>query len=386
MTAKKVFLVAAEPSGDLLGREVAEALRARDGDVVLEGIGGSEMVSVGLKSDIDIAPLSVLGFVEGLMAYRDVVRLADEAADRIIAAAPAAVVLIDSWGFMLRLAQRLRARAPDIRLIKLIGPQIWATRAGRAKTLAQTVDHVLCIHDIEPAYYVPHGLKATVIGNPALSRIERGDGARFRAGWGIEETDRILLVLPGSRPGEIKRVAPVLIEAAKQVAARRPDLTIVHAPSPAVQAAFAELFETMNGVGRVVSDDADRLNAMAAADLALACSGTVTTELAIQRTPMIVGYKTGWITWALARGLLYQKKHIALLNILSDDREIVPEFVQTRFTAENIAQEAARLLDDEKAMQALLDAQVIALQRMQTDGDDAADRAAAAILEDLGST
>ena len=208
MTARRVFLVAAEPSGDLLARETAEALKDRDPGIELCGIGGRELAKIGLESAIDIAPLSILGLFEGLKAYGTVVKLADAAADAIVDAAPDAVVLIDSWGFMLRVAQRVRARDPKIKLIKLVGPQVWATRPGRAKTLAQTVDHLICIHQMETPYYEPHGLPVTVMGNPALSRTERGDGARFRASIGVSDKDQIVLVLPGSRPSEIKRVAP----------------------------------------------------------------------------------------------------------------------------------------------------------------------------------
>ena len=383
MTAPHVFLVAAEPSGDLLGREVAEELRALNPTAKLSGIGGSEMAKVGLSSEIDTSPLSVLGFLEGLMAYRDVVRLADQAADIIIRSRPDCVVLIDSWGFMLRLAQRIRTRAPDIHIIKLIGPQIWATRPGRAKTLAQTVDHVLCIHEIEPAYYEPFGLKASVIGNPAIGRMRAGNEESFRSEHGIKSDEQILLVLPGSRQSEIKRVAPVLIDAAAITVRHRPNLKLFYAPSPAVRQGFERLIHETSAPGQVIWDDNERLDLMAAADLALACSGTVTTELAVQKTPMIIGYKTGWITWALARGLLYQKKHIALLNIMSDDQEVVPEFVQTRFSPSNISQKALELLSTPELLSALRQNQNKALSTMRADGDKAAKRAALAILEDI---
>ena len=225
---KRVFLVAAEPSGDLLGRELVEALRHLSPTTQLQGIGGSEMAAVGLKSDIDTSPLSVLGFFEGLKAYSKVVALADAAADEIIAANPDAVVLIDSWGFMLRVAQRVRNRNSSIRLIKLIGPQVWATRAGRAKTLANTVDHLLAMFEMELPFYEPHGLKTTVIGSPALGRTLRGDAGSFRAKYNISHEKEILLVLPGSRHGEIKRVAPALVSAAERVKAAMPDLSLIH--------------------------------------------------------------------------------------------------------------------------------------------------------------
>ncbi|MEO1100905.1 MAG: lipid-A-disaccharide synthase [Pseudomonadota bacterium] len=385
MTQARIFLVAAEPSGDLLGREVADELRKTSPDLVMAGIGGAEMAQAGLRSAIDTSPLSVLGLFEGLKAYPDVVRLADEAVAEIVAFKPDAVVLVDSWGFMLRVAQRLRKIDPAIRIIKLIGPQVWASRPGRAKTLAACVDHLLCIHDFEVPYYEPFGLKTTIIGNPALSRVEPGNGDAFRRAYGLSEKAQTLLVLPGSRRSEIARVAPALVEAAYELKMTHRQLEVICAPAASVAEPFAEAFPDIRRWSTVVKGSEDRLNAMAAADLALACSGTVTTELAVQRTPMIVGYKTGWITWALARGFLFKPTHITLLNIVSDDTEIVPEYVQTRLTASLVAEKAASLLAEPDRLSALVQAQNEALERMGGTTASAAKIAADAIVEDVAS-
>lgn len=378
-------MVAAETSGDLLAREVVEDIRRRNPDAHISGIGGGELASVGIESAIDISPLSILGFVEGLRAYGDVVRLADAAADAIIADDPDVVVLVDSWGFMLRVAQRVRLRAPNIRLVKLVGPQVWATRPGRAKTLASVVDHLLCIHDLEVPFYEPFGLKTTVIGNPAISRHVQGNGSSFRAGQSIPEDAKLVLVLPGSRPSEIKRVAPELVSAAKALKSNDPNLKIVFMPASNVATQFREDFPGVASWSIVSSDPGARYDAMAAADLALACSGTVTTELAMQDTPMIVAYKTGWITWALARGLLYSKTHITLLNIVSDDQEVVPEFVQTQQKADLIAAAAQDWLTDPDKLLAQLNRQRIALDRMKEGDRDASEIAAGVILDEAAA-
>ena len=385
MSAPRIYMVAAETSGDLLAREVVEDIRRRNPDAHISGIGGGELASVGIESAIDISPLSILGFVEGLRAYGDVVRLADAAADAIIADDPDVVVLVDSWGFMLRVAQRVRLRAPNIRLVKLVGPQVWATRPGRAKTLASVVDHLLCIHDLEVSFYEPFGLKTTVIGNPAISRHVQGNGSSFRAGQSIPEDTKLVLVLPGSRPSEIKRVAPELVSAAKALKSNDPNLKIVFMPASNVATQFREDFPGVASWSIVSSDPGARYDAMAAANLALACSGTVTTELAMQDTPMIVAYKTGWITWALARGLLYCKTHITLLNIVSDDQEVVPEFVQTRLKSDLIAAVAQDWLTDPDKLSAQLDRQRIALDRMKEGDRDASEIAAGVILDEAAA-
>lgn len=385
MSAPRIYMVAAETSGDLLAREVVEDIRRRNPDAHISGIGGGELASVGIESAIDISPLSILGFVEGLRAYGDVVRLADAAADAIIADDPDVVVLVDSWGFMLRVAQRVRLRAPNIRLVKLVGPQVWATRPGRAKTLASVVDHLLCIHDLEVPFYEPFGLKTTVIGNPAISRHVQGNGSSFRAGQSIPEDTKLVLVLPGSRPSEIKRVAPELVSAAQALKSNDPNLKIVFMPASNVATQFREDFPGVASWSIVSSDPGARYDAMAAADLALACSGTVTTELAMQDTPMIVAYKTGWITWALARGLLYSKTHITLLNIVSDDQPIVPEFVQTQQKADLIAAAAQDWLTDPDKLLAQLNRQRIALDRMKEGNRDASEIAAGVILDEAAA-
>ena len=380
MTGPRVYFVAAEPSGDLLARETAEALKAKDPTATIFGIGGRELAKIGLESPIDIAPLSILGLFEGLKAYGTVVKLADAAADAIIEAKPDAVVLVDSWGFMLRVAQRVRDRNPSIKLIKLVGPQVWATRAGRAKTLAATVDHLICIHQMEVPYYEPHGLSVTVMGNPALSRTKLGDGARARQEIDAQSSEQVVLVLPGSRPSEIKRVAPVLVEAAWLMKSQNSDPKIVFAPAPSVKEQFLEAFPEIEKWSKIPEEAISSADIMAAADFALACSGTVTSELSVQGTPFLVGYKTGWITWALARFLLYKPEHITLLNIAADDTEVAPEYVQTKFKPDDLAEKALSLLADPALLQAQIEAQNKALSRMGERDEAASDVAADAIL------
>jgi len=373
-------MVAGEASGDLLAREVVEAIRQKADDVVFAGIGGQELASVGIHSPFDISPLSVLGFAEGIKAYGTVVKLADAATDAILEFGPDAVVLVDSWGFTLRVAQRVRARAPHIKLIKLIGPQVWATRPGRAKTLAASVDYLLCMHDMEAPFYAPYRLPVTVIGNPALSRSTAGNGAKFRSAHDIKVDDQVCLVLPGSRRSELAKVAPVLVEAAQQIKAEMPGVRIVISPAGNMIEAFDEAFPDASAWADVLRVPEERYDAMAAADLALACSGTVTSEVAMQDTPMIVAYRTGWLTWALARGLLYKKRHITLLNIVSDDSEIVPEFVQTRQRPELISEQAVAWLKDPATLEKQKEAQRRALERMRGNGASAAEISAEAIL------
>ena len=186
---KRIFLVAAETSGDALGADLVGALRTRDTSLELAGIGGPLMAEAGLPSRADISGLAILGFVDGLLAYSRVKRAVAASVAAILDAKPDLVVLIDSWGFTLRVAQGVRAAAPGIKLVKYIGPQVWATRPGRAKTLAAAVDHLICIHDFEVPFYQPFGLPCTVCGHPALGRFKPGDGAALRERQGFAAAD-----------------------------------------------------------------------------------------------------------------------------------------------------------------------------------------------------
>lgn len=371
----RVFLVAAEASGDALGADLIRALRQRATGIELAGVGGAAMAGEGVASQADVSGLAVLGFVDGLLAYQRVKRAVAATVAAILKAAPDVVVLIDSWGFTLRVAQGVRAAAPHIKLVKYIGPQVWATRPGRARTLAAAVDHLICIHDFEAPYYAPYGLACTVCGHPAVGRFTPGDGAAFRARHGLGDGERMLLVLPGSRPAEIRRVGPTLWRAAEQLARSRPKLRLACVAATAVRDAA----RAQAPGSTLIVDEAEKEDAFAAAELVLAASGTVTTEVALQGAPLVIGYKLGWITWGLARAFLFRAKYATLMNVAAD-AEVAPEFLQTRFTAGNVASAAARLLDDPNARSAQIQRQNSALMLMGRGGRPAAEIAAEAVL------
>jgi lipid-A-disaccharide synthase len=376
----RVFFVAAESSGDVLGADLARALREMDPTLELAGVGGAQMAEQGIPSRADIAGLAVLGFVDGWLAYARVMRAVAATAKAALEFSPDVVVLIDSWGFTLRVAQAIRAAAPHIKLVKYIGPQVWATRPGRAKTLAKAVDHLICIHDFETPFYTPHGLACTVCGHPALGRYRPGDGAALKAREGFKPKERVVLVLPGSRPAEIRRIGPTLWRAAEMLDRDREDVRLLVVAAHAVR---KEVVAQAPAVARIV-DEADKEDAFAAATVALAASGTVTTEVALQGAPLVIGYRLGWITWAIARLLMFKGKYVTLMNVAADDM-VAPELLQTRFTAENIVRAAAPLLDEEDAREHQVRRQDEALALMGRGGRPASEIAAEAVLKVMRS-
>ncbi len=375
----RIFLVAAEASGDALGADLARVLKERDPSLELAGVGGPLMAEQGISSQADISGMAILGFIDGLLAYDRVKRAVAATVDAVLKAKPDVVVLIDSWGFTLRVAQGVRAVAPHIKLVKYIGPQVWATRPGRAKTLAAAVDHLICIHDFEVPFYEPYGLPCTVCGHPALGRYKPGDGAAFRSRHGFTATEKIILVLPGSRPAEIRRIGPTLWQAAELLDRDR-DVRIVVAAANSVRQQVVE--QAPAGV-RII-DEREKEDVFAAATVALAASGTVTTEVALQGAPLVIGYKVGWITWAVARFILFKAKYVTLMNVAAD-AEVAPEFLQTKFTSENLANAAALLLDDPGARAEQIRRQNDALDKMGRGGTPASEIAADTVLRTMRS-
>ncbi len=380
-----VMLVAAEASGDALGARLAQALRRRLGDKVrFVGVGGPKMAAEGVVSPFDISELSVLGLVEGLMTWRKAVRRANETVELAVREQPDVAVLIDSWGFTLRVATRLRKRLPGLKLVKYVGPQVWASRPARAKTLSATVDLLLATQPLDAPFYEPHGLPVIFVGNPALAKdFSATDGDRFRQAIGAGADEPVLLVLPGSRPSEIARVMPIFEDAVNRLKAQRPGLQVAVAAAGTVADSVKAQVAGWPHRAHIIEDGGAKDDAMVGATIALACSGTVTTELALAGCPMVVGYRLGGLTYALLKPL-FKPKWITLFNIAAD-REVAPEFLQGLCTGENLAKAVAERLEDPALRDTQIKEQNDALDKMGRGIPDPSEAAAAAILGLLSS-
>jgi lipid-A-disaccharide synthase len=380
-----VMMVAAEASGDDRGAGLARALRRRLGHGVrFVGVGGTQLAREGLQSPFDIAELSILGVFEGLKAYPRIRRRVKETAAIAARERPDVVVLIDSWGFTIRVARAIRRLAPSIPLVKYVAPQIWAWRPGRAKVLAGAVDHVLSINTLDAPYFAQAGLPMTFVGNAALALDFSGaDPARLRAQIGAGEGEPILLVLPGSRPGEIERMTPPFEDAVIRLKAERPDLHVVVAAAPTVAEAVRARVAGWPFRAHLIEGDEAKLDAMKAATVALACSGTVTTELALAGCPMVVGYRLAPMTYAVLRRLV-KPPWVTLFNIAAA-AEIAPEHLQDDCTGERLARDLAARLDDPDLRARQVATQDAALDMMGRGGPDPSEVAADALLAVVGT-
>jgi lipid-A-disaccharide synthase len=371
----KIMLVAAEASGDALGAGLAQALRARRPGVAFVGVGGPKMAAEGIESPFDIAQLSILGWLEGLRAYGRVkARVADTVA-LAVREKPDAVVLIDSWGFTIRVAKEIRQALPDVKLIKYVGPQVWASRPGRARTLAGAVDHLLALYAFDAPWFEREGLTTTVVGSQALHvDMSAADPVGFRAARGIDPDAPLLVVLPGSRPSEIRLMTPVYEAAIR----RLKELAVAVVAAGTVAADVTSRVAAWPFRTHVVTE-ADKYAAMRAATVALATSGTVSTELALAGAPMVIGYRFAPLSYAIMKPF-FTGKFATLFNHAADE-EIARELVQNDATADKVVAEVSRLLDDPAARADQVGRQTAALDLMGRGGGDPSARAAEAVLE-----
>jgi lipid-A-disaccharide synthase len=338
---RTLYLIAGEESGDILGARLITALRARDPTLAFVGIGGARMQDAGLGPSLfPMCELSLMGLAEVLPSLLRLVRRIDQTVADIEARKPAGLVTIDAPGFTLRVAARVHGSLP---VIHYVAPQVWAWRRHRVRKVARVVDRLLCLLPFEPAFFQEAGVAADFVGHPVLeSGLDRGDGAAFRARHGIPPDAPLLAVLPGSRAGEVRRLAgPIL---ATLAALNRADLRLVIPTVPAVEAAVrAAPWPTPP----IYVDAAGRADALAASTCALCKSGTATLEVAFAGCPMLVLYRLNPLTSLVARRLI-TVKYASLVNLLAD-REIAPEFLQEYCNPSLLLPTLTKLLDDPQA-------------------------------------
>ena len=383
MSTKRIMVVAAEASGDALGAGLIAELRAQapNAGLTFFGVGGARMAEQGVTSPFDISELSILGLLEAVKAYGRVMKRVRETVAYAQDQRPDVVILVDSWGFTLRVANAIRKVMPHVRLIKYVGPQVWAARPGRAKTLAQSVDLLLALHPMDPPFFEAAGLKTIVVGNPALSiDFNDADPVAFRKQIDLQD-DPLLLVLLGSRPAEIKRLSPLFAETIARLNGTHPNVKLVMPVADTVRDLVERHVAEWPVKPLLVYGEADKHSAMQAATLALACSGTVSTELALAGCPMVIAYKVEPLTYWIYRRIS-TLKHVTMFNIMADKR-IAPEFIQDEATVDNLVQAVTERLVDKGLRDRQIAEQFASLDAMGRGQRPPAEKAAAAVLEFL---
>lgn len=363
----KVFVIAGEASGDKLGVALMAGLKQLRPDVTFDGVGGPLMQSAGLVSRFPMDELSVMGLAEILPKYRALKARIRQMADAILETQPDILITIDSPDFCLRVAKLVKA-ASDIRTVHYVAPTVWAWRPGRAAKMARHIDHVLALFPFEPPYMEAAGMECDFVGHPVVA--EPVADPKDAAGT-------VVLVLPGSRKGEVGRLADRFGASVAQIAAAVPDAQFVVPTTAGVHALVRErVAQWPVPVTVLPPGSPDKAAWFRRADVALAASGTVSLELAANGTPMVIAYDMAWLSRIIISRML-QVDTVTLVNLVSETR-VVPEFIGKDCEPGPIADAVLAVLADPDAQKA---AMALTMARLGLGGPPPGLRAAQAVLQ-----
>ena len=378
-----IYLITGEPSGDQLGAHLMRALReATGGNVSFAGVGGERMTSEGIDSLFPMSEMSFMG-VDFLPHLRSILRRIGETVDDIERQKPAALITIDAQGFSKQVGKRLRARL-DIPIIHYVAPTVWAYRPGRARKVARYLDRLLAIFPFEPPMFERHGLETTFVGHPAAEAAsEQPNRDEARRLLGIRPDSTVICALPGSRKAELARIASLFQMVITRLAG---EVEALHCLVPTVTDVADQVSELTAGWPcpvTVLREPQQKYQAFAAADVALATSGTVAVETAFASLPTVVVYKTVPLGFAFIRTLrILKTKYVSGANLVLG-REAMPEFLQNRAEPEAVSAALIHLLQD-KGAQETMRADLEETRRLfQVGGERPSMVAARAILDEI---
>ncbi len=352
--APRIALVAGEASGDLLGAGLVAELKKRFPEARFAGIGGDGMRAAGMDTWFDASELAVMGLAEVLRHLPRLLRLRRELRRRLLDWRPDVFIGIDAPDFNLGVEKWLKQRG--IRTVHYVSPSVWAWREKRAAKIGKSASRVLCLFPMEPPIYAKHRVDARFVGHPLADEMPVDpDRLAARTQLGLDPDRPVLAVLPGSRVGEIERLAAIFLSAAARVLEEVPDLQVVVpiANSPTnlafrrVLGAHPDL-ERLRPAMRILVGSARRL--MIASDAILLASGTATLEAMLAKRPMVVAYRVAASTYALVKGLgMLKTRHYSLPNVLAGER-VVPELMQGDCTPKKLADATLAMLRDDEAV------------------------------------
>ncbi|MEP6357021.1 MAG: lipid-A-disaccharide synthase [Hyphomicrobiales bacterium] len=371
-----VFIVAGEESGDQLGATLIKALKQRlGGDLIVSGVGGRAMTEQGLQSLFDMDEIAVMGVTAVIPRLPKILKRINETAKAAIAAKPDALVIIDSPDFTHRVARKVKAAMPNLPVIDYVCPSVWAWRPGRASKMRTYVDHVLALLPFEPqALKELNGPATTYVGHPLATRITKQD-QRLET-----DTRKTLLVLPGSRSGEIKRLLPIFQQTLQKLTSVRDDIDIVIPAVPHLEATIRSTVSQWPLPVRIASGEDEKKAAFNKASAALAASGTVCLELGLANIPMLATYKLDPIASKLR--FLMTTWSTNLVNLIID-YPIVPEYIDVDLHPGKLYRALNRLLDDTPERHTQLEAFKVLREKMALEEGVSSDEKAADIIMQL---
>ena len=384
----RVYILAGEPSGDKLGAALMAGLKELSPSVKFRGVGGPLMIEEGLRSLFPMDDLSVMGIAEVLPKYPELKRRLKETVQHVLKSEPDVLITIDSPDFSLRLAKQVREANENIRTVHYVAPSVWAWRASRAEKMSGYIDQVLALLPFEPPYMEAVGMRCDFVGHPVVTEplATEAEAAAFRAGKGISDAPMIL-VLPGSRRAEVGRLGPIFGETLRAALKDLPQARVVVPAAAPVASAVIEAASTWPGAPVVLDprDDPQALRAkraaFAAADVALAASGTVSLELAANNTPMVIAYDMNWFSWQIMSRLA-NVDTVTLVNLVTG-QNVIPEFLGPKCKPKDIAEALIELMTDQPKRWVQQAAMTEAMKRLGATGQPPGLRAAHAVIDGL---
>ena len=374
-----VFVIAGEESGDQLGAHLMDALGNLAPGTTFRGVGGPRMASRGLASRFPMTDIALFGITSIITHIPKILRRVRETVDALAAAPPDVLVLIDCPGFNRRVGRAIRKIRPDIPIVFYVSPSVWAWRPGRAAEMRPYVDHLLALLPFEPDIHARlGGPPTTYVGHPISERLHEIRPNAAEQARRDADPPRVL-VLPGSRKLEIKRLSPLFAGTLARVRDMVGPMDLVLPAVPHLRGLIESQIADWPVKPRIVDTEEEKFEAFRTARAALACSGTVTLELAIARIPLVVAYRTGWLEAQIGRRIIITKTAVLANHILNE--QVVPEFLQEYGSVETVAPPLAAIIKDTPERRAQLEAFAKLDTIMAFDGEDPSVRAARVVLD-----
>ena len=336
-----IYIVAGEPSGDILGDQLIKSLESKFNSPIFNGVGGERMQSNNFTSLFDMSDISIFGIFPVLRKLFFLMNKINDVVKDISQKKPDIIILIDSPDFNHRVAKKVKKYLPNVPIVCYVAPTVWAWRQGRAKKMSEYFDYLLSVIPFEVNFFEKYGLKTSYVGHPFIEKVKNINDITFSEKYDLDKSKTIIF-LPGSRKSEIERHSPVMVQAIDYLKDQNLNLNILIATGQKQLDQIRDYFKDI----QIITDDYEKYSLFKKADFACAASGTVTLELGLTETPTIVIYKMDKLTWFFISKMV-KVKFVSLVNLILG-RESSKELLQDNFNKENLINELSKLLSDEK--------------------------------------
>jgi len=335
-----IYIVAGEPSGDILGDQLIKSLESKFNSPIFNGVGGERMQSNNFTSLFDMSDISIFGIFPVLRKLFFLMNKINDVVKDISQKKPDIIILIDSPDFNHRVAKKVKKYLPNVPIVCYVAPTVWAWRQGRAKKMSEYFDYLLSVIPFEVNFFEKYGLKTSYVGHPFIEKVKNINDITFSEKYDLDKSKTIIF-LPGSRKSEIERHSPVMVQAIDYLKDQNLNLNILIATGQKQLDQIRDYFTDI----QIITDDYEKYSLFKKADFACAASGTVTLELGLTETPTIVIYKMDKLTWFFISKMV-KVKFVSLVNLILG-RESSKELLQDNFNKENLIDELSKLLSDE---------------------------------------